>query len=286
MTASLALGLIGIGILWVSAIAATRTRTWQFLAFLAISSVVIAGATMSGGRVGEVIRLGVFAFALAASLWPTPLGLGSFTRSDMNADKAFRELERALDDPGGAQRALDLIATLEVWTDAAPRDSWAIAARLYRRHVLLAGLGAIDRPNEPTVAFRNAGHDYWVTASWQRVIGGRRSPAVWDEDVVLRCFAGDFENLIPREALRGDPTDPAAVRTIEAERLVDDLRVCRLVHPVAIEVRDLLVTALAADLELAKGDRSPEAIDRQRVATTALNRKWPQLTADSQDPRA
>lgn len=280
MTVSSDLRLLGLAILWVGALATPRTRTWPYLAFLAIVSLVTAGATTFGGHLGGWIASGVVALALLVWIWPTRLGLASFSRADIEADKAFRRLEQELDRPDGARRAPDLIPTLDRWTLGTPRDAWAIAARLYRHHLVrLAGLTAIDRPKEPAIAFRNAGHDYWVIASWRRVIGRRRVPAVWDEDVVLHCFAADVEDLIPRAAVRGDPVDPATVRTTEAARLIDDLRACPLVHPIAIEVRELLAIALTADLELATGDHSPEAIDRQREATAALDARWRELAA-------
>jgi hypothetical protein len=272
------------GILWVSAIALTRTRTWRFVGFLVLISVLVAIAPALDDASGRVVAAGAAAFAAWALVSPWRFGLGSLTASELKAHEAFTNLEQAVDDPGGPRRAIDLVPALDALANAAPTDSWAIAARLFRRYLArLTEPRFAAKTEPPAMAFRNAGHAYWVIASWHRVIGGRRSPVTWDEDVLLRCLSEQFEDLISTEQLTGDPIDPAGSTASRAARVIDDTRACHLVHSVSMEARDQLVASMEADLGMAQGDRSPDAIDRQRLATEAVGRAWRRLTAA--DPR-
>lgn len=284
VTISMALAILGMGTLWGSAIALTRTRTWRFVGFLVVISVIVAIAPAVNDTAGRVVAAGAAAFAAWALVSPWRFGLGSLTASERKAHEAFTDLELAVDDRGDPQRAIDFVPVLDVLANAAPTDPWVISARLYRRYLArLTEPRFAAKTEPPAVAFRNAGHAYWVIATWRRVIGGRRSPVTWDEDVLLRCLSEQFEDLISTEQLTHDPIDPAGSTASRAARVIQDTRACHLVHSVSIEARDQLVTSMEADLEMAQGDRSPSAIDRQRLATEAVGLAWRRLTAA--DPR-
>jgi hypothetical protein len=64
-----------------------------------------------------------------------------------------------------------------------------------------------------------------------------------------------------------------------AQELIDDLVSTRLLYPSSLDMRRLLVDAMAAKLALAVSDRSPAAVQRNKAAAAAVTAHWPVLDA-------
>ncbi len=194
---------------------------------------------------------------------------------DREADTTLRRLAIALDSHVPQVDALIFLTALHGPPFTTPGSPWRTVGRCYR--VVLARLGDPDAGSSPERtplgAYRRAGQHYWRLALDRRVIGRPRAPSAWDEDVLLRCFLDEFDRLLPR----GSSLTPFAGHEgwdAEARRRVDELRVVRLLHPMPIANRRLLVEEMEARLAVAIGDLSEPAVERMQSSATARNQGW------------
>jgi hypothetical protein len=106
------------------------------------------------------------------------------------------------------------------------------------------------------------------------VIGRNVPPSAWDEDVLLRAYHEGLDRLIPRAARLEEPMTPIDGWDGQAERLIDEARSLRLIHPAGREIQRLLVESMTVRLLVGRGDRSEAARTRQAATATALVEAW------------
>jgi hypothetical protein len=225
-------------------------------------------------RVLLVIAVGV------VILWPERLGLLSMSGHEADADRLFRRVspwlrERNPDAAGGIALAASLSSPALPTTDG----EWAVAATLFRRS-LLRRAAATPSSYTPATAYERAARSFWRAGLERHLLGRRFSPDVWDEGVALRCYHDEFESLIPREALVERPLIPLGGWDDDAERVVDAIRGIPLRIQTARSTREALLAAMTDELAVARGDRSAEALARQRASAEFMNRQWAALARE------
>ena len=276
MTVSLALGGVGMALLWTTALVSRASRNWPFLVALAAASIIAIGAATVGGRTGRVVEVGVVVTACVAAVWPARFGLSSLDSVDREADATLRRLEPVFDPEAPDVRALAFLAALHAPPFTTPGSPWSTVGRCYR--VILARLGDPDAGRSPDQtplgAFRRAGRHYWQLALDRRVIGRPREPSAWDEDVLLRCCLDEFERLIPPGSSLEPQFDGREGWDLEARQRIDELVGLRLRHALPLANRRLLRDGMEATLAVALGDLSDTAVDRIRTTSAAIYQQW------------
>jgi hypothetical protein len=226
------------------------------------------------------IRVLLVIAVAVAILWPERVGLLSIHGHEADADSLFRRVsswlrERSTDAAAG----MALAASLSSRTLAMSEGEWAVAATLFRRS-LLRRAGATASTLTPATAYERAARSFWRAGYERHLLGRRFSPDVWDEGMALRCYHEEFQSLIPREALVERPLIPLGGWDDEAERVVDALRGIPLSTPIARSKRDAQAAAMTDVLAIARGDRSPEALARQRASAEFMTEQWAALARE------
>jgi hypothetical protein len=266
MTIGTLVGTVGLSVIWLAALVTPRTRTWPFAGFLVLASLLVFLAPTLFGDPGRAAAVVIACLAGAAVISPSFFGLEPLLAY---VGRRYAQIEalnrRNREGPGEP-------VPLEIRDLAAspPSNYWAIAARLSAWRVTRS-LAPRETPEE---SLRQAALDYLTIASWQRVIGARRGPTVRDEDVLLRSLSEQFSNLISTAQMVAVPAGLSEAVVSSARRLLSDTRACLLTHAASRRARDALVESMQADLSLANGERSQEAVERQRLAVAAVTKAW------------
>ena len=275
--ASLGLGVLAMVLMWGMAGAWQETRNIRLLAFLGlVSAAAIAGATYDH-LAGRVIEVGAFATGMVAIAIPRRVGLASATPNDVKADGVLRRLEAALDGTPGARPGGDFSSDLTEPPFSTAGSPWETIGRFYRLMVARDGETEAEgqlRNRTPLWAYRRAARHYWARALRARVIGPHPPPTAWDEDLVLRSISEQFERTVPREALSVEPAASAGAWADEARAVLDAAEGLQLHHAQSRDNRALLVDAMRAQLQVARGDRSDGAVSRASGTAIALNEQW------------
>jgi hypothetical protein len=260
---------IGIGLLL------TDTRNVRFLVAAVVWWIAwFVGSTLpTPWSTASVAALGI-AFGVAV-LAPHAVGLGSSTRQELRADAALRRLR----DKG--QRDQQFVANeLAVLEESLPVGSYhRLTCHLFR-HAAERRLSSWG-PATVTSAklYENAASDFWKVAGWQRVLGGRRRPSVWDEDMVLRCYLEEFQRSLP-------PVDDtrALVSIGDEARMAGDviaeLTRLPLHHVAARQARDVLLDAMQRLLDISLGERSDAAVASYKEVAEEMAVAWRRLLTE------
>ncbi|HEX9044925.1 MAG TPA: hypothetical protein VF802_07870 [Candidatus Limnocylindrales bacterium] len=268
-----------VAVVWLVALALPSSRNLRFLVALGVWSLLAISTGAVPGAQGQ-LALAALLFGVAyALLAPTGLGIDSMSPAERKADSALRNAFRVLSG-SSVRRGIEEVA-VGLKPSNMPDDTWRSATRLLRRSAI-ERLGLSSRPSStPPSAFLEAGVRVWRSVAWRRVLWGRpKPPSAWDEDVLLRCYQADFDDVIPSAGL----VPNRIIHLDEWERTADDLITellsLELHDDVARRAQATLAEAMSATVAVARGDRSSEAISRQASAAAQLSRAWEELAAD------
>ncbi|MGH9422289.1 MAG: hypothetical protein ACRD3J_20090 [Thermoanaerobaculia bacterium] len=275
MSRSLAFALVDSGVIWALAVAWPRTRNRRFMVVLTILTGILIVVALASDLAGVLVPL-VAAVMAVLLIWPEWLGLGSLDSIDRFADMSLRRLSTLLDGPDPASTTLAFLTTLHAPPFTSAGSPWRDVGRFYR--VILARVtdpDGGDAPGRtPIGAFRKAGRHFWGLALDRRVIGRRHSPSAWDEDVLLRCYLDEFDRLIPPGSSLDEGFDGWEGWSVEAEQRIDDVSSIVLRHDMPEANRRLVLDLMESRLGVARGDRTPSAVQRMQVASRSLYSRW------------
>jgi hypothetical protein len=94
--------------------------------------------------------------------------------------------------------------------------------------------------------------------------------------VALRCYFEEFTTVVPNDALIDQPV-VALGGWDEAAHVIDAVREIPVSDPIASRVRGALMAAMEDQLNVARGDRSTEAKDQQRMSAESMTQEWAAL---------
>lgn len=274
MTLPLALDWFALASLWTGAIGLERTRNVRFLASLsAVSIIFLIAVPSSDYDLGRLVKDGVFVIAIIGLIWPSKFHLASLDAADREVDVRLRMVVTAL--KGDDHKILgDLMIMLDEWIFTNRNSAWRASVRCYRTAIARR----IDLDAEksfgptPIGAFQRAGRDYWKLAIDRRIIGRPHKPTAWDEDVLLRCYLDAFDRSMPSGSFW--PLDKQDARLFETRIQIEEVRSLSLEHIAPRVNQNLLLDAMEANLEVAMGDLSEDAIKRMRATETARFERW------------
>jgi hypothetical protein len=262
-------------VVWLFVVATGRFRHPRFLLAMVFWTVAwfaaaafLPDAPDRAARVVLAIVFGVGVFV------PQRFGLLTVGGAEADADRILRRVSGWLGkESTDTQAAASLAASLSPAEFPVMEGDWAVAAALFRRS-LLRRAGVATSTHTPVTAHERAARSFWRAGLERGQIGRQYRPDAWDEDVALRCYLEEFHEVIPREALVDHPVLPLGRWDVEAERVIETLTAIPLTDPIVREARYSLVAEMTDELAIARGDRSEQALARQRISAEQLNRQW------------
>jgi hypothetical protein len=261
--------IVVLGLAWVTGLFSVRTRNLRFVLLASISSVswlitYESPQDLAGLRVAIAICLGT------AVLFPEYFGIGSVSRAERKADDIIGNLNpRSI----ASQRAR--LEYVERVRRVVPKDPGRIVAV---RLLLWSSARRFDNEvvasTVPADYFERAGRHFLLQAQWHRVLGAERPVSVWDEDVALRCFHDEAMSLVPRSVFARHPPIVLGQWAAASNVLLSDLASAPMRDAAAQSARLRLIDAIEAYLSVARGDRSPQAKERQTDTAAEMMKAW------------
>lgn len=265
---------------WIAALLFPSSRNRRFIVALALWTVLMSAASQAPPNVRPLLAALLIAICAYAIARPSDFVIGSLTHAEERADDMLRRVWVSLQSADGPPA----IAKVDGQTDPRwfPPGDWRLAARLV--HCAVATLsGQRQTSSIPASTFVDAGVAYWNRAHWHRILWGRpRGPSPYQEEVLLRCYQEEFNDLMSFPSLGEGATTATGAWTEEAETLIAELRAASIRDTAVRDTRAALLGAMTAHLAVAHGDRSAVALDRRRESQETLAIAWTRLAAQDE----
>jgi hypothetical protein len=241
-----------------------RLQSRRFLAvMLPLTAAICACWLIPPGPSARIIGLVLLGVAVVIMVWPSQLGLIGQHGSAKDANRDVRAASNWLADPANVDRdrARQVAADLGAPRFRSSDPEWLTTAMLFRVS-LLQRAGVFAPAATGPDAYRNAGNSYWRAALDRIYLWDRFVPDAWDEATALRGFYEAFSVVTPMGPVADDLLGEVVWWHAEAAADIECLRLVPLREPAAIAVRDAMLTLMADELTVSKGDHSAATASR------------------------
>ena len=232
-------------------------RNRRVLVTIGVGTVLYYGAYALPGATW-LVQSALTVALLVALLWPQHVGLMSPRDSDANArfEKAFGALRAVPTDPAAARR---IQASLARGSFPIDDGDWAVAATLLRR-ALQHRIDGEGMEYSAAGSFTAAAREYWWGAVRDHLFTRHPDVDAWDESRAIQGYLEEFMELVPRQAFEEIPLVPVGDWPDRTSLMIGELSRMPARTPQGREIRDAATAYLTAELAIALGDRTLEAM--------------------------